>query len=1077
MLCLCQLIKGFNMDRLTLAKMIMKHQAINVNDLPEYLFTDKAKDYKLEDEDDRILAHYNEDTLWSLKTVRFLKDFSRLGAGFDLDTTNRSFVRTAELFRLMGIKNYYFHLQLNNPMLKGVDPFAEDLPDELQFMVMNECYGNIWYIIREIVKIDGRRFIGNRAVISFIWSCLNHLNTLILLPRQSGKESWNSSVIKIPGGWKFIGDVKEGDIVINPEGKEVVVNAVYPNGYKPVYEVMFEDGGKHEAGGEHLWKVYDSLLGEWKVDSTLHWLDRYYDNKEVKGRLYVPIAKPEDGEGKNFIVPPYMLGTLLSKEKIKAFNSYRPTRQDQWLKSYTLLKRTCESYFIPVDYKLTRSLKQRQELLQGLMDHVGVVNKKTGEITLRVYNKRMAEDVQYLARSIGLLAGIEEELYEDTLEYIVNFRGVDRSVLFTDEKRIAKVKELDKKYPHNGMREITSFRLMNERKECTCIELDDDDHFIVTHNTVGMQVLIFILQYIVGRGYKSGLITLASSNRQQFVNAVKKIRSGVPQYLINMSYMDKDSGNLLTYQGYGEENKNMFEIRVPSGGEDGAENAARGATLGTLLLDEPAWMKWVANVISGSGPATLTEQKNMLEKGMPWFKASATTPNSVLKEEGRYMYGVYRDSTEWRENFFDSFSESHLFERVIKASPVKTTFPSITMQYNHLQLGFGDNWVKETMDKLNLSWSKAKIDLLMMWTEEGKNKIFDDKTRELLQEGKVTHVRHEEVKGTGLFIDWFITKKELMDFNADSSEFFTIGCDTSDAKGVENDACTVTITRAKTGEVIGTGRYSLAFLGDVRDVLLHLLIIIPKSVLIIERNRAQQIIDELLLILPAKGIDPFTRMYNEIYHKPVENAIGFRDVQNTRFAARTKEFYLRFKSKFGFQTNGTSRAVLYGLVFEAVNNTGALCRYGLLIDELIGLESGANGRIDHAVKGHDDIVISWLLGYFFLKLGYNKPLYGFPPNGAFTHIKTLAESKGNPKYTPQQLAEFALIRDKVNELTQRLLNCESDFLIARIESDLRKLTAKLPQELKRIITIDEVIEKAKQDRNKRRIDRKRRQFA
>lgn len=1070
------------MDRLELAKVIMKHQGIDIQDLPKYLFTDNNKDYPLDDEDDRILAHYNEDTLWSLKTVRFLKDFSRLGAGFDLETTNKSFLRTAELFRQMGIKNYYFHLQLNNPILKDVDPFNEDLPDELKFMVMNECYSNVWYVIREIIKIDGRRFIGNRAVISFIWCCLNHLNTLILLPRQSGKQSWNSSVVKIPGGWKFLGDLKEGDEIVAPDGKITCVNTIYPQGNKPVYEICFEDGAKHECGPEHLWKVFDPSSNEWIVKDTLWCLEKYQELKNSNQYLSIPIIEPEDGDETNFILDPYKLGEKLTKEKINYENKFRPTRQDQFLKHYTLLERHCESFFIPLVYLHTKSLKQRQKLLQGVLDNIGELDKNRGNISIRVYSSKLAEHIQYLARSIGLLANIENIFIDDKVEYEIYFKGKDRSILFSNEKKISKVKLLDKQFPFDNRRNIKSITLLNHRKECSCIEIDHPDHlfvtddFIVTHNTVGMQVLIFILQYIIGRGYKSGLITLASSNRQQFVNAIKKIRSGVPQYLINMSYLDKDSGNLLTYQGYGEENKNIFEVRVPSGGEDGAENVARGATLGTLLIDEPAWMKWIANIISGSGPATLTEQRNMLEKGMPWFKASATTPNSILKEEGRYMYGVYKESTEWRENFFDSFSESHLFQRVIKASPVKTTFPSITMQYNHLQLGFGENWVRETMDKLRLTWSKAKIDLLMMWTEEGKDKIFDDKTRELLQASKVPHVRHEEVRNTGLFIDWFITKTELDNYIHDKSEFFVMGCDTSDAKGENNDACTLTIRRSKTGEVIATGRYALAFLDDVREVLMYVLELIPNSLLIIERNRAQDIIDKMLLMLPAKGIDPFTRLYNEIYQLPVENANAFKDVQQTKFANRTKSFYLRYKSKFGFYTHGVSRNVLYGLVWEAVNNTGSLSRYGLLIDELIGLKSGSNGRIDHEVKGHDDIVISWLLGYWFLKSGYNKALYNIPTNSILTSIKTLAESKDSIKYTKQQLEEFARIRDKINELTERLLNCDNDLLIPRIESDIRKLTNLLPPELKRIITIDEVIEKTKQDRIKRKIERKRRQF-
>lgn len=1069
------------MERIDIARAIMDHQEIKLSDLPKHLFTDSRKEYPLLDEEDRILAHYNEDTLFSLKTVRFLKDFSRLHAGFDLETTNTSFLRSAELFRLMGIKNYYFHLQLNNPMLKGVNPFDPDLPEELQFMVMNECNNNIWYIIREVVKIDGRRFIGNRAVLSFIWCCLNHLNTLILLPRQSGKESWNSSVVKTPGGWKFLGELEVGDVIIAPDGTETTVSAVYPQGEKPVFDITFEDDGHHEAGAEHLWKVFDPVSKEWSVNNTLWCLEKQYNYSEKGlGRLSIPIAEAEDGVESSFILSPYSLGKKLSSPVITYENKLRPTRQDQYLKRYCLIEKKDDCYFIPTSYKQARSKSQRQALLQGLMDRRGIVHPD-GKITLRVYSRRLAEDIQYLARSLSMLAIIEDVIVDDKMEYEISFKGVDRSGLFSNEKSVL-ANEMDEKYPFNGRREIKSFRLLEERKHCTCIEVDHPDHlfvtddFIVTHNTVGMQVLIFILQYIVGRGYKSGLITLASSNRQQFVNAVKKIRSGVPEYLLRMSYLDKDSGNLMTYQGHGVENMNIFEIRVPSGGEDGAENVSRGSTFGALLLDEPAWMKWVANIISGSGPSTLTEQKNMLEKGMPWFKAQATTPNSVLKEEGRYMYEVYRTSTEWRENFFDSFSESHLFERVIKASPVKTTFPRITLQYNHLQLGFGENWVQETMDKLQLSWGKAKIDLLMMWTEEGKDKVFDDKTRELLNAGKREHVRHQEITSTGLFVDWFVSKTELDVLKHSKTEHLIIGCDTSDAKGGDNDACTVTIRRSTTGEVIGTGRYSLAFLGDVREVIFDLIVNIPNTLLIIERNRAQQIIDDLLMLLPARGIDPFQRIYNEVYQFPVENASAFRDVMNTKLASRTKEFYLRFKGLFGFVTTGRSRPVLYGLVYEAVNNTGADARYGLLIDELVGLKHGTNGRIDHEVKGHDDIVISWLLSYWFLKLGYNKTLYGMPSNCVFTQLKTLAESSGNAKYTKEQLEGFTKLKEKINDLTKRLLNCNSDMIAPRIEDDIRRLADQLPSELKRIITIDEVIEKAKEDRIKRKIEAKRRMY-
>ncbi|QMV29136.1 hypothetical protein AP1_0433 [Aeromonas phage AP1] len=130
---------------------------------------------------------------------------------------------------------------------------------------------------------------------------------------------------------------------------------------------------------------------------------------------------------------------------------------------------------------------------------------------------------------------------------------------------------------------------------------------------------------------------------------MKKIRAGLPEYLVNVTYKDNDAGNILTYQAYGAENKNTFEVRVPSGGEDGAENVSRGSTFEMLLYDEPAWMKYIENIMNGAGPSTLTAQKNAREKGIPYFTAKATTPNSILKEEGKYMYGEMKKATEWRQ--------------------------------------------------------------------------------------------------------------------------------------------------------------------------------------------------------------------------------------------------------------------------------------------------------------------------------------------------------------------------------------------------------------------------------------------
>lgn len=1121
-------------EKLAIASQILKHLDLTPDKLPQYLMDDKTKRTPLDDHNERIVAHYDEDSLWTMKTVRFLKDFSRFKAGIHRNTSNKTFLRTAELFREMGVKNYYFLLQLNNPLLEDVDPWDPNLTDEIQLMILQEAQENVWYILRELIKIDGRRFRANRAVISFIWSCLCHLNTLILMPRQSGKgSSWKTGkVLCANGEWKLVRDLKVGDKILAWDGTETTITGWYENDDQQMYKITFVDGREVEVDSEHLWTVWDAgkgRRGTWRTLSTDVVEERVNELKrsKAKNHLSIPLVEPDKTtKHKPFQIDPYIIGVLIGDGCLTDGN-IRYGKPDEDLaarvrgrlpKGYQLnessngankhfVKTSDHDTALDVDMKLelarlgllgkssfekrippeymTGSHAQRLLLLRGLMDTDGTAGKR-GDVYYSTSNKELAEDVQKLAWSLGNICSIAnrpEPKYTYKGEkrvgqpaYRVNIRSREPWLLFLDPKRKAKVEDCLRGQVFNSKLAIYDVEKLKKSEKTVCIEVDHPDNlyvmdnWVVTHNTVGMQVMAFIMQYLIGRGFRGGLITLAASNRMQFVNAIKKIRSGLPEFLTNVTYKDKDAGNILSYQAFGQDKENTFEVRVPSGGEDGAENVARGQTFEMLLYDEPAWMKYIENIMNGAGPSTLTAQQNAREKGIPYFTAKATTPNSVLKEEGKYMYGEMMASTEWREAFFDSYSESHLMERVIKASPVSTTSPQICMQFNHMQLGFGKDWVKETMDKLRLSWSKAKIDLLMMWTEEGKNKLFDDKTRECLSNGKLEAVWNEEIGDTGLFVDWFVSEGRMEELMNDPTEYFLMGVDTSDA--VNRDACTLVIRRLKTGENVGIGRYPLAFLDDVTKVLRDMIVRIENSLLIIERNRAAHMIEQLLLTLPALGIDPFKRIFNDIYQDPMKYNSEYKDVQEVHFRFRTKEFYLKHKGRFGFLTNSTTRRQMYGFLFEAVANTGAGVCHSMLIDELISLETDTDGRIDHGSKSHDDLVIAWLLSYWFIKLGYNKSLYGIPQGYTLTEISSLVTNPDAPSFSKDQLELFIAIKGRIEELGAELEKTDNDIVAKRIELEIKKLSEYIPRELRKTVTVDDILANANKERNSRALDRR-----
>lgn len=1084
---------GYN-DVLTFAKKLTVY--LGSQNLPKKLIDDRRDrvDSDLRTEDETIMAHFNEDSLHSIKTVRFLKDFYRYKAAPDLKTTNSSFIRTAEVFRQQGIKNYYFLLQLNNRMLQGVDPYSEDLTNEQKLMIAEECRTNFWYFLREVCRLKPEQaFKANRGNISFIWNYLNHVTTYMIMPRQQGKMQRNSSKVRVAvrkegnltpiDCWKKIGDLRTGDELIDRFGGTTNVIGVHPQGMMRLYRVTMSDGRSTDVGAEHLWTVKDMTRGTATTEGI--W-DDYNTSDLISGlkkkkKYQIPLIQAADGKPNKFTLDTYLMGWMINASLVngifegtwlgKEHEDYLRASLPETLvferdKKVIRIKRRDGNPFkfdlgagIPLHY-LEGSIKDRLNLLHAFFDSRLVVGKV---LRYQAPNRVMAGQVAYLVRGLGGTAKVTDSEVAVTLPDEIGY------FKFREESRVIDVKnELF----------IEKIEFCGD-DEATCIEVDNEEHlyitddFIVTHNTVSVQVIAFWLSYINGRGYKSHLITLKSDNRAQFIDAIKKIRTCMPKYLVNPTWKDKDAGNYLTYKAFGEQHVNTLTISVPQMGRDAAGDLGRGLTVETTIYDEPAYISFIEEIINGCAPSALTAMENARNNGLPHGIGYITTPNTTLHPSGDFMFEKLMTSTEWREKFFDSFSESHLRERLLRASPKTTTSPSIAMVYNYMKLGKDKDWVKETIDSLNLSLAKAKIDLLLMWVEDGENRLFDDITREAINNCKREKVWSKEYRESGLFMDFFHTQEELIQMGRkDHNDFFLIGTDTSAA--INKDACTIIMRSMKTGKVIGVGRYALTFLDDVTAILVDLLSSFQNSVLVIERNYAHHMIDNLLVMLPARGMDPFTRIFNQIYQDTVTYEKEYKEVQAVKFAYRQKNFYLKFKQYFGFNTTSRSRETLYGLIQEAVGMTAYGLNYDMLADELINLRTKGD-RIDHDTKKHDDLVISWLLTYWFIKLGANKSLYGIQSGIALTDTRNLlavANAKKEAPLEPHVVQFLDKIRGRVTSLTEELLQSNDNILAIRLEAEIRRLSKMLPAEQSRLMTVDTLIEEAKMERNRRQLERR-----
>lgn len=1083
-------------DELKVAKDLQRF--LGIETLPKYFVDDLKEeiDTSKKSQDDVILQHFREDSLTGIKTVRFLKDYYRYQAMPDTTTKNLSFKRTAELFRLQGIKNYAFILQINNPHLIGVNPRDEaNLTNEQKIWITKENRENFWYHLREVVHLkEDQPFMANRGNISFIWAYLNHITTYNIMPRQQGKAQDKNSKVRVkpmlPNDpiWKRIGDLKTGDTIIDPKGEEALINGLHYQGMKRTYTVTMSDGRKTNACTEHMWRYRNNRecgVDSWSETTTSYFLELLKRDDYAKDPIQIPLIQNVDNLNKRNDLNAYLYGLLQSVKQNTQYISLDGFKINQLetlqalldrdspnvykvLASYNglLLAKTDGTYFecanplgVPNNL-LDSSISTRLELLHGVLDSQGTIG--VDGILIKTKNTLFMRQMQYLVRGLGGTAKYVEKINKLIITLPENFPYF----VFKEVKNIPS-------YPNKLFVESVTFA---GDRECVCIEVNNDDStyvtddFIVTHNTVSVQVIDFWLTYIMGRSYKTHLITLKSDNRAQFIEAIKNIRTQMPKYLVNTTYKDKDSGTYLTYRAFGEGKANVLTISVPQQSEAAAGDLGRGLTVGTTNFDEPGYINYILAIVDGCTPSALTEMENMRKKGLPYGINYITTPNTIKHPSGAYMYKKVMDATEWRESFFDCYSESHLVYKIIKRAPggvkdINTASPALSMIYNYLKLGKNKNWVSKTINELGLSLSKAKIDLLLMWVEDGEDRLFDDLTRERLSENKTEALFSKEYKDSNLYMDFFITKEQLIQAcKAEHNDFFLIGCDTSSA--INKDACTVVVRSMVSGDVVAVGRYPLAFLDDVENIIMDLLESINNSVLIIERNYAHHMIDNLLTTMWSKGMDPFKKIFNRIYYDPVRYSKEFEEVKRTRPGGRSKEFYLKHKEMFGFLTNAGSRKDLYGLIKEAVGVTGAGIYYDKLIDELIALKI-RHDRIDHDADGHDDLVISWLLTYWFIKR-VNKTHYNIPPGIELTKTRNLIAANQETVFDNPQVIEFIeAVRARVVKLTEEYVKTNDNILAARLEFEINKLTKLLPKDNKRIRTVDSIIEQAKIDRSQR----------
>jgi phosphate starvation-inducible protein PhoH and related proteins len=234
-----------------------------------------------------------------------------------------------------------------------------------------------------------------------------------------------------PEGFRPIGELAVGDLVVGSNGEPTPVLGVYPQGEKDIYRVAAQDGASTLCCGDHLWTV--RTAADKRRDKP--W--RVLETKEMVGNLRAAHARryelpmlsaPVCHPAQEVPMDPYALGQLLGDGRTTGSTTPAFATADSdlavaleaavpgvALRSLNLIGTRSHTKFIP-DVYLHNTTQVRLSVLQGLLDADGgsvTQRGRTCRIQYATTSSVLMDGVIQLVRSLGGVADVRRRPAED----------------------------------------------------------------------------------------------------------------------------------------------------------------------------------------------------------------------------------------------------------------------------------------------------------------------------------------------------------------------------------------------------------------------------------------------------------------------------------------------------------------------------------------------------------------------------------------------------------------------------------------------------------------------------------------
>lgn len=543
--------------------------------------------------------------------------------------------------------------------------------------------------------------------------------------------------------------------------------------------------------------------------------------------------------------------------------------------------------------------------------------------------------------------------------------------------------------------------------------------------------------------------------RGRELERLKSMELTLPHYLKQRGARDPGNTEVLKISSL----DNYFKAYLPNKSAKLADIIGRGMTSQIVGVDEFGYIFNNMITIPVMLSATLAAREIARIKNEPYGTIFATTSAKRDTPEGKYAYKMMNDAAIWSDHFYDAENHEQLMEMVKKASPQGNHH--INSTWNHRQLGYTDEWLRARLkEAVQEDPTAIAADFFNEWPSGSNTSPLSQEDAKTIRESEVLDPYNQIAPPEGYVLRWYYKAEEIG--HRLSHQHHILSIDSSEMVG--NDAVGATLRNIETAEIamaadISEGnlilfcRWLALFLKENTNVTL----------IIERRSTGAMILDYLLIYLPELGIDPFTRIYNQVVQYHEEFPDRYQSIQgnyNPRLLVEYKKF-------FGWATSGsgaTSRGDLYGRTFNnSVRMSATSVRDRKLVLQILGLEI-RNGRIDHPEGEKDDLVISWLLSYWLMTQGKNLRHYGIDSSKILSENKHYLQNLKDVSRFQQHVNLEA--RAAVERLTKELKETKDPYLAIKIEQELELALTKLSDQDRKVISADDLINRLREERTK-----------